>query len=140
MRRPRVQLGILFFVLLCSGCSSNRLRLDQFKADLTNSISFAAETEMFLMFLAQGKAPTEFAEGHAIYLEHEVEKLEKELSQSSAEISIQKPLNECRTQVELLLRELQNVSRHVDEPDELTASRTRISNLRTQLIDLGRVL
>lgn len=130
----------LVFLFLFTGCSQKTLDREHFQSDLKSSISFAAEAEMFLTFVIQGKSTDAFAEGHAGYLEQELDNLSKELRKSPANPSLQNALERCRKNIELLQHELHSVPRNIHESSKVMLARSRIESIHADLAVLSRAL
>jgi hypothetical protein len=127
-------------MLILTGCSRQRLGRDQARSALTNSVSLATEADMFLAFVAKKKSTTQFTRGHSLYLEQEVDKLTKLLSQSAPDSSIKTPVADARTELQLLHQELLHVSQNVQNPKQLAASQKKIDTIRRRLMSIERAL
>ena len=118
------------------GCSASFIGLDEAKANLETGISLAAETEMFLTFVAEGKSTPDFAKGHIAYLEQEVESMQKQLGQSPPEPSASELVGEYRAQLVVLRHELLRFPASMEDKNQWLTSRARISAVRKKLEDI----
>src|SRR4051812_12477065 len=86
-----------------AGCSHQKsIGRDELKSDIRTARSFAAESEIFIEFVIQGRSTHRYAEEHSAYLEDEVQQLAKELGQATPEPGIQIPFRECHANVNML--------------------------------------
>ena len=81
-----------------------------------------------------------FTHGHAMYLEHEIEKFHKRLAQLRPEPAVAKTMSECGTQVEMLQHELVGIAANAQDRNQLLASRARILNIRKTLKGVSTTL
>jgi hypothetical protein len=135
--KPRIVFLLLFMAMRCS---RNTIGPEEAKSDLTNTISFTAETELFLTFILNGSSRPRFTRGQAMYLEQEIEKLQKQLTRSRLQPAVAKKISECITQVEMLRRELVRVARNPEDRSELLASRATVRNIHETLKRISATL
>src|SRR5690348_18230940 len=77
------RLTAVLLLLLSTGCSQKKtLTSDELKSQLTRAISFASEEEMFVDYIREGRATSNFAEQHAAYLDAEIQRSADELAKA----------------------------------------------------------
>src|SRR3954469_15819373 len=111
-----------------AGCS-HRISRDQARSEIRQTVSLAAESEMFIDFVLQGHATRSYAEQHAAYLEQAVEQSAKELEQAQPEPGSEDALRECRTQLRLLGRQLAAIQSSISDNAALVAAREKIKQI-----------
>jgi hypothetical protein len=132
--KPTITKTLVFLLLLISvGCSKSTIGPEKARSDLTNSISFAEETDWFLAFVLNGSSTVRFTRGHAVYLGQEIGKLQQQLLQSRPQAAVANTIRECKMQLEMLRHELVRIANHPEDRNELLGSRTKIQNIREAL-------
>ena len=83
---------------MLAGCSRTKtIDREQARSALREARSFAAESELFLDFMRQGKATGRYAEGHAALIEDELAQSAKELEEASPEPEAEDSVRESRS-------------------------------------------
>jgi type IV pilus biogenesis protein CpaD/CtpE len=117
-----------------AGCSSkDSMGREEVRSEIRSAESFAAESEMFIDFVLEGHATRGFAEGHAGYLEDEIQQLAKELENAAPEPDAARSAGECRTQLDRLTGELSGIRAAISDRSRLAAAKVRISQIRESL-------
>ena len=133
--RPAIALILLVLAVTSSaGCSrAKSIDRDQVRSEIRSARSFAAELEMFLDFVLQGHATRSYAQGHAAYLEEEVERSAKDLDNAVAEPDAADSVSECRTQLHHMAGELSDIGDALGDRNRLAAAKARIRQIRESL-------
>lgn len=88
---------------------------------------------MFIDYVRHGGATRTFAEGHAGYLENEIQRSVKDLEQAVPEAGTESAVRECITQLERLDRELSGIHAVLDKNAALASAEERIADIRKNL-------
>ena len=118
------------------GCSRNKsIDRDQARSEVRSALSFVAESEMFLNFVIQGRAPRHYAAEHTVYLEQAIGKSAKELTRAVPESHAKDSIDECQAGLSALARELSGIRTVIPVDDEkaLAAALRRITAIRESL-------
>ncbi len=123
------------------GCSQRKaITPDQLRSAIRQARSLAAESELFVDFVLQGSATQTYAEGHAAYLEEQIQDSAAQLTGDAAEPDTRKSLRICRAALLRLARELSRVQAAIRDPQALVAARSSIAGIREDLDTAGRPL
>ena len=121
----------VIFLLACGKKEASR---EDVRSDLIKSISLATEAETFVRYVGQGHATYYFASGHLHYLLDEVNRSAQELSNLNASPDLRDALNLDRAQLGLLAGQIENVRRHIQQPQVLTNSEQQIREIHRTLV------
>lgn len=122
---------LLAAAVLLVGCSRHKtISRDELRSALTSSISLASEAETFIEYVTNGKATRHYAEGHIGYLAEEVGESEQELQGGSPEPGTESAVQQCRTELNSLHRELAGLPGVLGNRNALGAARERIKTIR----------
>jgi len=124
---------ILAAGVFAAGCSHKPAGVQQVKSELRSALSLATESEVFVDFAVQGQATRAYAEGQAAYLADAAGQASKELEKKAAERDLEDSVRECRTELDLLAREISRIRAAIARPGDLAGSRTRIEKIRERL-------
>jgi uncharacterized membrane protein YccC len=119
-----------------AGCSRNKsISRDQARSEIRSARSFAAELQMFINFVLEGRGTRHYAEEHTAYLEDAIEQLTKELEHAAPEPDAKDSIRECQTGLSTLARELSAIRTAIarDDKDALAAARGRVTQIRKSL-------
>lgn len=121
-------------VVFLLGCGNKQTSREDVQSGLVKSISLASEAETFVRYIGQGCSTHYFASGHLHYLLDEVNRSAQELSDLNASPDLKKVLDVDRVQLSRLAVQIQNVQRHLQDPNVLAASEQQISEIRMTLV------
>ena len=129
-RPNRVLISLLWVVVLvgCSGTST--LSEEEVRSEMKSDLSLAAETTLFIR---QSRPTRRYIEGEASYLRDEVKDSVKQFEKALPETGTENSINTCKTQLQLLDRELSSVPVEMGNADALAAAKERISEIRNTL-------
>ena len=114
---------------LLAGCSGKTpAGRDQVESEIRSARSFAAESELFLDFILEGRATRPYAVEHAAYLEEAIRQSADELRPGAADV-----LRECQMELALLRQERSRAAAAVDDRQALAAGKARIRKIRERL-------
>ena len=131
---PKVSLALVPFLLLVSACSHHKtITTDDLRSDLTSAVSFAAETELFIDFVRQGRSIDHYAEGHLEYLSEELNRSARELEQSSSDAALAQKLQESRALLDSLALQVAAIRPDLGDPSALSDARQQIAKTRAAL-------
>ena len=133
-RNLTAALLLIPLLLLLAACSrQRRITADDLRSDLTSAISFAAETEIFIDFVRQGRSTDNYADGHLQYLSDELNRSASELHESTPEAAIAEKAQECRTLLDSLALQVAAVGPILGDPGALSDVRQQIAKTRAAL-------
>jgi hypothetical protein len=122
-RRSVIILALWLAAAALIGCSRKKtLDRNELRSEIRSAYSFVAESEMLIDYIRQGHATHLYAKGHA-----------KELEAAVPQPSTQSIVSDCRSDMEMLCRELSGIAANVGDNDALAAARKRIENIRNSL-------
>jgi hypothetical protein len=127
------------FVLLSalaalSGCShKHTLNRDEVRSQIRLATSLAAETEMYVDYVRQGRVTRLFAREHAIRLQDTAKELMEELERAEPGPGAGTAVHECRMQLALICRELSNIRAAIGNDEALAAAKERIAKIHRSL-------
>jgi hypothetical protein len=121
-------------------CGKKQTSRDDVQSDLIKSISLASEAETFITYIRQGHSTYYFASGHLSSLLNEVNRSTQELSNLNASPDLSNALNVDRVQLNLLAAQIENVSRHMQQPNVLADSEQQIRKIRITLVQANSSL
>jgi hypothetical protein len=128
---------VILFALAATclaGCSRGKsIDRDQARSAIRSARSFAAESEAFIDFLLHGRATRSYAEGHAAYLQREVERSAKELEDATPEPDAAASVSTCRMQFNRIIAELSEIRAALGDTDRLVAAAARMKRIRESL-------
>ena len=136
--KPALLLIVLLFLPCCS--RQKTINVDELRSEFISAASFAAEAETFIEYVLENRATRAFAQGHVEYLADEVDRTAKELHRVTPDESTGPGLRECRTEVDVLAKELTAVRLGIDNPEVLAASKQRIEKIRRALTEANSSL
>ena len=117
-----------------ASCSRTKsIDRDQIRSEIRLARSFAAESEMFIDFVLEGRATRPYAEEHAAYLEDAVEQSAKEIEGRATDSVAEDSVRECRAQLAMIARELSGIRGAVSDTNALGGARERIRQIRERL-------
>lgn len=119
-----------------AGCSRKKsIGRDEVRSEILSARSFAAESEMFVDFVLQGRSTHRYAEGHSAFLEQAVEQSAEELGHAVPDANAANSVRECRSNLGMLARELSRIRAAIGGGDEdaLLAAQIRIRHIRESL-------
>ena len=120
-------------LLLLISCSNEKTRTqDEARSDLIASLSFASEAELLIDEMQQSRVTEHYADGHLDYLIGEIERLAKQIDESSPEAGAQ-GLEHLRTELQDLTKELITARLNVDNPAGLAGPRAKVDEIRRSL-------
>lgn len=130
MPHPKALLSLATILLLASCSRHKPITLDESQSQLTSAASLAAEAEIFVDYVRQNRATRNYAEGHREYLADEVNRSSRELHEAIPGQVSEEKLQECRSELDSLAKELQVVGRALDNPESLAVAKQRFAALR----------
>jgi hypothetical protein len=116
-----------------TNCSrQKRIGRDELRSDIRSARSQAAESEMFLDFVLQGRSTRSYAAEHSAYLEDEVERSLRELGQAVPEPGVEDAFRRLQNNLRMLAGQLSTVHAATGERDEhaLVAAKEAIKRIR----------
>jgi hypothetical protein len=133
-----IRLSITALVLLLTAalasCSRNKtIDRDDARSEMKSAVSFVAESALFIDYVRQGRSTRHYADGHAAYLEDAVQQSLNKLKQAEPEPGMATAVRECRTQLELLDRELSGIPAKFGRDEALAAAQERLAGMRASL-------
>ena len=132
--RPNRVLISLLWVVVLAGCSgTSTLSKEEIRSEVKSALSLAAETTLFIDYIRQSRPTRRYIEGEASYLRDEVKDSVKQFDKALPETGTENSINTCKTQLQLLDRELSSVPVEMGKADALAAANERISEIRNTL-------
>jgi hypothetical protein len=129
-----VPLLVLPLAAISAGCSRGKsIDRDQVRSEIRSARSFAAESEMFIDFVLEGRATRVYAEGHAAYVRDEVEQSAKDLDSAVAEPDVADYVRACRMQLNELIGGLSEIRAALGDTDRLAAAKAKMKQIRESL-------
>jgi len=131
----------LIALLWVSSCARRTsLTRDDLRSKLVSASSYAAELEMFIDRVRQGRVTKLFVQGHATQLEKELKRSAEELDHSTPQSGTEPPFQECRKEVNFLRRELVLLPTLTGNDGALQSEREQIKRSRERLADASSLL
>ena len=125
---------ILFLLALLASCVRQKtITREELASKIKSAISVAAESELFIRYVHEGRSTRHYAEEHVTYLQQLTEDDVKELDQWEAEPGIEDTMHEYRVQLVALREALSHVQAAIGEDAELAAIMHRLTNIRGRL-------
>jgi uncharacterized lipoprotein len=122
---------------LCSACSEPKSPTrDDLRSALRSADSYAAEIEMFIDYVQQGRATKQFAFNHAAQVSRQIEEDEKDL-RGPAQPGTEQVQQACRAQFEFLRNEVKRVATLMGNTLDLQTERARVAQSRQLLAQTG---
>jgi hypothetical protein len=134
MFRPLGAFAFGLILLLCACSRQKTLTKEDLRSELTSAKSLAAETEMFLDYVHQGRATKHYAQGHIEYLTEEIQQSKKELQESSPAQGEEDALQKLRAQFDALNAELHNLRGRLHDEAALATAKAHIAKI-LQVLD-----
>jgi hypothetical protein len=117
-----------------ASCSRNKtINRDDARSEVKSAISLVSESALFVDYVRQGRSTRHYADGHAAYLDDAVRQSLDELKQAEPTPVTATAVRECRTQLELLDRELSGIPARFGHDEALAAAKERMAGMRTSL-------
>ncbi len=134
-RKPLISFTVLALAaMLSAGCSHAKARgRDEIRSEIRSALSTAAESEMFIDFVLQGRATRCYAEGHAAYLQKEMRQSAKEFENAVAEPDAKQAFDDCRTQLNAIVVELSVIRSAISDSGKLGAAMAKMAEIRQSL-------
>jgi hypothetical protein len=123
---------LLVGLMLLSSCSRTN-SLEDARSDIHSAVSLAAEAEIFIDYVRQGRATANFTEGHIQYLTEEVGRCAEELGKPVTDEHAERKLQAVRNELQTLRIELRVVPHEMGNAQALTAVRDRVRAIRREL-------
>ena len=107
------------------------------RSTIREAESYAAESQLFIDYVRQGRATPHYAQEHAGYLQDAVEHSRRELERDVAQQDSQEAFDVCRSQLTLLAAELGSIRAAIGNKDALAAAQPHIAAIRDRLHKAG---
>jgi len=120
---------------MLSGCSYHpkTASRDELHSQITSAESFAAEGEMFVDYMRQGRATRHFADGHLEFLIRELADSATKLRNVAPAPGGEEALRTLRVQLAALAEELQNVRKMPDNQPALAQAKAHLQQIQRVL-------
>jgi len=132
---PLISFTVLALAAMSStGCLHQKsMGRDEVRSAIRSALSSAAESEMLIDFVLQGRATRSYAEGHAAYLQEEVRQSAKEFENAVAQPDAKDAFENCRTQLNAIAAELSVIRSAIRDTGQLRAAMKRMTAIRRSL-------
>lgn len=125
-------------VLFQAACSGKRtIDAEEARSTVRALHSLAAETELFIQVVEQGRTGRHYAAVYPAYLEDQAEELGQDLARGSPAPEAADSVRECRTELDQLSREISNMRTARGDPAALRAAGIKIRSIRQRLEKSG---
>ena len=140
IRQSTTALVLLLAAALASCSRKKTISRDDARSEVKSAISLVSESALFVDYVRQGRSTRHYADGHAAYLEDAVQQSLDKLKQAEPEPGTATAIHECRTQLELLDRELFGIPAKFGHDEALAAAKERMASMRAGLEKAGSSL
>lgn len=106
---------------------------EELRSTLTEAVSIASESEMFIDYALQKRTTRNYASAHLEYLLEQASQAAKETHESVADAQTQQVKAVCEEQLDRLVQSLSFAHRELDDTDKLRIAKQRIDNARSAL-------
>ena len=132
---PLISFTVLALAAMSStGCLHQKsMGRDEVRSAIRSALSSAAESEMLVDFVLQGRATSSYAEGHAAYLQEEVRQSAKEFENAVAQPDAKDAFENCRTQLNAMVVELSLIRSAISDRGQLRAAMAKLTEIRRSL-------
>ena len=125
---------VAFIAMSSAGCSQKKsMGLEEIRSQIRSALSAAAESEMLIDFVLQGRATRSYAEGHAAYLEDQVRQSAKEFENAISQPEAKPSFDTCRTQLNAMVGELSAIRSAMQDRSRLADAMARMVEIRRSL-------
>ena len=122
---------VLLAAATLSGCSPKKtVGREEMLSYFKIAHSLAAESEMFIEYVQQGKSTRHYSEAHAVYLEDLAWQTAKELRRAIPEPASRSASLECQTELEMLARDIAAIQASIGNENVLAAAKQRLASIR----------
>ena len=122
-----------------TGCSRPKsIDRERARSEIRSVRSFAAEAELSIDFILQGRATRHYAEAHLAYLEEEVEQSAKALENVVAGADAADTVSTCRIELDQIVQELSGIRNANGNRDRLISAKSKIQQIRESLEKANR--
>jgi len=138
-RLSSVLVVVLSFVLLdCS--TEKKINSDELRSKIKSAISLAAETQLFIDYVQQGRSTRHYAEGHARYIYEEASEATGEVRRLKPDAGAESAMIEYITGIIGLQRQLATMQVSLDNPDNLAVVAKKVSEIQSRLQSANSLL